>query len=162
MAQTETILSALGAHTLPAWEELPDFELYMDQVLSLAGRYLQKLPTGEARPLTSSMVNNYVKQKLMPPPVSKRYNRVHIADLLMVCTLKTVMPISSIQTLLAPLETEEMVRQFYTHFCRMYEQTGKELTSSLQQDQSRTEQILHAALLSQAEQSAALALLEQE
>ena len=56
-------LGELGQRRLPAWEELPDLALYMDQVLSLTARYL---PGGEGKALTSAMVNNYVKQKVLP------------------------------------------------------------------------------------------------
>lgn len=58
--------------TLPRWEELPDIELYMDQVISLVGKYLTPiLPKQEQALLTKSMVNNYVKLELIPAPVKK-------------------------------------------------------------------------------------------
>ena len=49
---------------LPRWEELPDFDLYMDQVISLIERYLNILDDGKERIITSAMINNYVKLKL--------------------------------------------------------------------------------------------------
>ena len=133
MQEFERIYEALGEHTLPRWEELPDFELYMDQVLSLVGRYLRKRPDSEERPLTSSMVNNYVKLKVLPPPVSKRYSRTHIARLLMICTLKSVIPISSIQKL---LPEEEQMEAFYDRFCALYGQTNRELAASVPAESS--------------------------
>lgn len=72
-------------HTLPAWDELPDFELYMDQVLSLTGRYLEGMPNSEDSKLTASMINNYVKVKIIPAPQGKRYSRRHVAYLLLLC-----------------------------------------------------------------------------
>jgi Domain of unknown function (DUF1836). len=58
--------------TLPRWKELPDIELYMDQVISLVGKYLTPiLPKQEQALLTKSMVNNYVKLELIPAPVKK-------------------------------------------------------------------------------------------
>lgn len=57
---------------LPRWEELPELELYMDQVITLVDRYLSPLMEDEKHQLLSSaMVNNYVKHKLVPPPVKK-------------------------------------------------------------------------------------------
>ena len=55
---------------LPRWHELPDIELYMDQVITLIEKYLSPLITLEKHTLlTSSMVNNYVKHGLIPAPV---------------------------------------------------------------------------------------------
>ena len=82
----------MADYRLPRWEELPDLELYMDQVLSLVERYLGDYPGFEERRLTASMVNNYVKMGVMPPPVKKRYSRVHLAYLLMICLLKAALP----------------------------------------------------------------------
>ncbi len=87
--------------TLPRWEELPDFGLYMDQVIVLIERAFDDLlPKGE---ITKSMVNNYVKVRLIPRPVGKKYEREHLAMLLMICILKqslTMEEIASILTLL--------------------------------------------------------------
>ena len=160
MEQLHQIYETLGAHTLPAWEELPDFELYMDQVLSLVGRYLWKLPDSGERPLTASMVNNYVKLKVLPPPVRKRYDRTHVARLLMICILKPVLPISDIQLLLEPLGEEEAVEAFYRRFCALYAQANGELVqAAAQTDAADADLILQAALRSQAQQNAALSLL---
>ena len=92
-------------HTLPAWDELPDFELYMDQVLSLTGRYLEGMPNSEDSKLTASMINNYVKVKIIPAPQGKRYSRRHVAYLLLLCILKPVLPIAAIQKLFAARTT---------------------------------------------------------
>ena len=66
---------------LPTWEELPDLELYMDQVVSLVIRYVNLQPHSALKDsiLTASAVNNYVRLKLIPPPVKKRYSRIHLA-----------------------------------------------------------------------------------
>lgn len=62
----------LESFRLPRWEELPDLELYMDQVITLIDRYLSPVIQGEKHPLlTSSMVNNYVKLGLIPAPTKK-------------------------------------------------------------------------------------------
>ena len=54
--------------TLPSWDALPEIELYMDQVVSIVERALAPLPDGEGKAVTPAMVNNYVKQKALPPP----------------------------------------------------------------------------------------------
>ena len=98
---------------LPRWEELPDFGLYMDQVIVLTENALRGvLPVGE---LTKSMVNNYVKVGLIPRPVGKKYDREHLAMLLMICILKQAMSMEEIATLMSML-CEENTRQGYEQF----------------------------------------------
>ena len=89
-------LEELGQRRLPAWEELPDLALYMDQVLSLTARYL---PGGADKALTAAMVNNYTKNGLLPRAVGKKYNREHLAYLTAICVLKRVMSARDIDLL---------------------------------------------------------------
>lgn len=63
----------ISQYHIPRWEELPDFDLYMDQVTSLIDRYLAPLSNQEDPLLTSAMVNNYVKFKLIDAPKKKVY-----------------------------------------------------------------------------------------
>ena len=66
---------------LPQWESIPDFGLYMDQVVLLLERYLSFIPPvneEKERIVTASAINNYVRLKLMPAPVKRKYYRVHI------------------------------------------------------------------------------------
>lgn len=79
---------------LPRWEELPDLDLYMDQVLKLTEKHLN--PIG-IKPVTSAMINNYVKLKLLPPPVGKKYTRLHVAFIFAIAILKDVFEISQIR-----------------------------------------------------------------
>lgn len=158
MTETEkSALEELGQHRLPAWEELPDLALYMDQVLSLTARYL---PGGEDKALTAAMVNNYVKQKVLPPPVSKRYGRSHLAALLMLCNLKSVMPLADIQRLFQSVGGEDGIQALYGEFCQVYSQANqlvaRQLTALTQEGRSR---FLFAALGARAAQDLAAALL---
>ena len=71
----------LNSFRLPQWNELPDMDLYMDQVVILLQRYLNFLPEDEHgnAAITASIINNYVRLKIMPPPIKKKYTRVHMA-----------------------------------------------------------------------------------
>ena len=111
----------LRTYTLPEWDNLPELELYMDQVVLLLSRYLTFFSQGEdEKIITPSIINNYVRMKVMPAPNKKRYGRIHIAYLLMICTLKQSLSIASIQKLL-PLELDEdQVRTLYTSFVEIY------------------------------------------
>lgn len=151
-------LEELSRRSLPQWEELPDLELYMDQVLSLVGRYL---PSGEDKGLTASMVNNYVKQKVLPPPVNKRYGRGHLAALLMLCTLKSVMPISAVQQLFESWGGADGLEQLYADFRQLYSQVNSAVAARLGQlpGEDARRVLLSSALASQAAQSLAMELL---
>ncbi len=70
------------AYRLPRWEELPAFDIYMDQMITLVKQYVKDLFDEDDVIITNSMINNYVKMGMIPKPVKKRYNRVHIAYLL--------------------------------------------------------------------------------
>lgn len=112
-------LEDLEKFDLPDWESLPELDLYMDQVILLLNRYLFPV-VGEEKYVTASIINNYVRMKVMPPPVKKRYARVHLAYLIIICTLKQSLSISCIQRMLPPEHGEEEVRTLYTDFVRKY------------------------------------------
>lgn len=83
---------------LPRWEELPNFDLYLDQVITLIESYLQPLfDEDNDTILTAAMINNYVKLKLIPKAEKKRYNRVHIAYLIAITILKQVLTITEVK-----------------------------------------------------------------
>ena len=70
-------------------EEIPDLEIYMDQLTTYLDKRLGFYNReGESPFVTRSMVNNYSKAKLLPPPAAKRYSRVHVMLLSLVCQLK--------------------------------------------------------------------------
>lgn len=104
---------------LPMWEELPDIELYMDQLVSLVQKYLSLFPEDAQNPVvTPSIINNYVRLKVMPAPQRKRYARRHVAYTVMICFLKQVMTLTEIQKVIPPDLPEERLRQLYNDFVR--------------------------------------------
>ena len=123
--QLKTWEERMLSFSLPAWEALPELELYMDQVILLLSRYLSfplSGESGEDKVITASIVNNYVRMKVMPPPVKKKYGRVHLAYLLVFCTLKQSLSIASIQRLLPMGIDEGEVERIYTNFVRQYQE----------------------------------------
>lgn len=151
----------LGERKLPRWEELPDLDLYMDQVLSLIHRYLGREGSPDGKVLTSSMVNNYVKMRLMPAPEKKKYSRVHLAYLIVICVLKTSLPMAAVRNLLQQAVTEREESVLYNEFCDLYEETGRRvLEERTEEDLSRSFVILRAALRAQTEQTLAWMLSE--
>ena len=117
--------SYLNDHALPRWEELPALDLYMDQVVSLINGYLGFLPkeVGMDAVVTAAAINNYVRKKIVPAPVKKRYSRIHLAYLLMICSLKQSVSISYIQQMIPLTLSEEQVRSVYDQFVEQHRRT---------------------------------------
>ena len=146
---------------LPRWEDIPDLDLYMDQVLNLTRRYLKSCPGSEDNCVTSSMVNNYVKAGLLPPPYRKRYTTEHVALLLMICILKNSLPIAMIKKIFDDrYARDERLADFYNGFCDKFEKISEATVSGHLSavNDSVTDIILSAALRAHAEQSLALNL----
>ena len=107
----------MESYRLPTWEELPDMELYMDQVILLVERYLDLIPHDEKNPVvTASAVNNYVRLKVMPAPVRKRYGRRHLACLIMIVALKQCLSLAEIQSILQGDDSDDTMRLIYNDF----------------------------------------------
>lgn len=151
------VCAQVAAQRLPRWEELPDFELYMDQVLSLMERYLGSYPGFDRKGLTASMVNNYVKLGVMPPPVKKKYTRIHLAHLIMICLLKPVLPIDLIKRLIQGSAGETDDRAGYDWFCGEFERSLQSAADDISGDAGAMK-LCRAALRAQAEQALALRL----
>ena len=120
----EKIGDKMRSFQLPRWNELPDFGLYLDQVLNWLAQRLDGYDISSEKMLTSSMVNNYVKMGAIPAPERKKYYRPHLALLIVICVLKPVIAISDIRDYLS---AELMVADgsaLYDGFCRMYETTS--------------------------------------
>lgn len=95
---------------LPEWDSIPDFGLYMDQVIVLLEQYLSFIPTpagAKEHIVTSATINNYVRLKIMPAPVKRKYHRVHIANLVMILTMKQSLSISDVQKVIPPMDSSE-------------------------------------------------------
>lgn len=99
------------------WDDIPDIELYMDQVLSYMTRQHAGLELDES--LTAAMVNNYMKKDLLPRAKGKKYDRQHIAYLTAICLLKQVLSVTETGELLGKQvedRSEESVKAFYEKY----------------------------------------------
>lgn len=154
------ICAQIKEHQLPLWQELPEFELYMDQVLSLIRRYLGGYPGFDEKGLTASMVNNYVKQGVLAPPRKKRYCREHLAQLLIICLLKTSMPIAAVRQLMEDDGAQDDLEGLYRRFCQIFGCVNQEVSDSYTEDKDKSaaDVICKAALRAQAEQALAIHL----
>ncbi|MBM6775032.1 DUF1836 domain-containing protein, partial [Olsenella profusa] len=96
-----TLAARLSAVHLSRIHELPRIELYLDQLLTLVSQELEFMAVPGETLVTGSMVNNYVKQGVIPAPRKKRYTRRHVASLVFVCALKRVFSIAQVTQLAA-------------------------------------------------------------
>ena len=82
-------------------DEMPRIELYLDQLISIVSMELAPLYEPQDKIVTGSMVNNYVKQHVLPAPTRKRYTSTHLASLMFVCCFKRVLTMAQVASLLA-------------------------------------------------------------
>ena len=110
-------LEEITKYELTAYENMPDIDLYMDQMITYLERILQPFALSTLdKQITSSMINNYVKGDCIPSPVSKRYNKEHIAQILEICLLKRANNISDIKQILQASYTEDKIGETYNEF----------------------------------------------
>ena len=125
----------LNNYKLPAWKELPDIGLYMDQVIALLGQYLDFIPVEDQKnkPVTPTTINNYVRLKVMPAPEKRKYYRIHIAYLIMILTLKMSLSIGEIQKLLPPDLDEAQMQAMYLSYSEKFRTISLQFCQQMQQ-----------------------------
>ena len=110
------------AFKMPRYNELPSIELYIDQVLSYIDSIFDPLEMQDIeKPLTASMVNNYVKQGAVPPTVKKRYSREHIAYLIIVRLAKQIFTIDEIIRMIQIQKSVYDIEIAYNYICEELE-----------------------------------------
>ena len=135
-----------------AWDQLPDFALYMDQVLSYMDRQVIRFDDDDG--LTAAMVNNYTKSGLVPRAEGKKYNREHLAYLTAICVLKQVMSTRDMDLLIREeLQGDRPVADGYAAFCASLDKalhlTAEEM-SQRTEDDDLADAAIHFALMSYA------------
>lgn len=127
---------------IPRWEELPNIELYVDQVICFLDNALSKYVSKEkeGHVITKSMINNYVKHEVIKPAINKKYNKEHIANLFVVCILKPLYSINDISTLVKASIKNIPAQTIYNNFCLNLENAisavfaGKENVTNNEED----------------------------
>ncbi|MDO5410883.1 MAG: DUF1836 domain-containing protein [Lachnospiraceae bacterium] len=88
-------------------EEIPSIDLYMDQVTTFMDEHLKTSKRFDTdKILTKTMINNYAKNNLLPPPVKKKYSKDHMILLIFIYYMKNIMSIGDIQELLNPISEQ--------------------------------------------------------
>ena len=108
-------LETASEYSIPDWSELPSIPLYMDQIIIFTGETLKLFERDEKQSLlTSSMINNYVKNGLVEHPVHKKYTKEHLSKLIMTGLLKQVLSIQDISVLFSGDENAEALYGDFT------------------------------------------------
>lgn len=104
-ALLKTILESLDRIDYVKSQDIPNIDLYMDQVTTFMDKKMKNTARypGEDKILTKTMINNYAKNRLLPPPVKKKYTREHMLLLIFIYYFKGILSIGDIQKLLEPL-----------------------------------------------------------
>lgn len=112
---------------LPRYREIPAIDLYMDQLLTYIEDSLRALVAPDEKLLTASMVNNYVKQRIVPAPKAKRYGVDHVATLMVICLMKRTFSMSDINSLLTVSAATHSLDRAYDFFCEAVEESLRTL-----------------------------------
>lgn len=161
MEELKQLKSRLETERPVSWMELPDIALYMDQVISYMQRQLISFEGGGQ--ITSAMVNNYIKDKLLPRADGKKYSREHLAGLTEICLLKQVLSVRDTGLLLQQEIDKENPEIFYSKFRDILDsaliKTAERIEPS-QETESLADMALQLAISSYCDKLASERLLE--
>ncbi|MCM1127318.1 MAG: DUF1836 domain-containing protein [Lachnospiraceae bacterium] len=134
-----SILASLGRIKHIELDDIPNIDLYMDQVTTFMERKLKNTTRypGEGKILTKTMINNYAKNDLLPPPVKKKYSKEHMILLIFIYYYKGILSINDIQTLLKPITEHYFQTSGELDLGAVYEEVFRleeEEVSSLKED----------------------------
>ena len=131
---------------IPTWEEIPNIDLYLDQVVTLLEEYLRPFSLEpEDKVITKTMINNYVKQNIISAPVNKKYNKEQVAMLFVICMLKQVYSINDISRLIKLSFKNNEPSIAYTKFANELRLAIKEIFEEKKREdkpKDRAEQII--------------------
>ena len=120
-------------------EDIPNIDLYMDQVLTFLNQELGTVrEVNEDKAMTKTMINNYTKNQILPPPEKKKYSREHMLNLIFIYYFKNFLGLKDIKSILDPINAkyygDSEGIDFFDIYCNMvgYEHTvAKEVTKDI-------------------------------
>lgn len=132
MEELKELKERLASERPQDWESFPDLGLYMDQIISYMPRQL--IHYGDREALTSAMVNNYIKDGMLPRAEGKRYYRPHLAYLTAICALKQVLSVKDATLLIGAGTVARDTEHLYDHFRRQLGTALSETADALDED----------------------------
>ena len=116
-------MKLIEQHRFPTYNEIPNVGLYLEQVSKYINEYIEPLMDTS---VTGSMISNYVKKKMIPNPVKKQYYRDHIAMLIIIAVLKSVVSLDKVGALVH-MERDDDMENSYTFFCESFSNALKKV-----------------------------------
>ncbi|OPX43757.1 hypothetical protein CLHUN_22370 [Ruminiclostridium hungatei] len=124
--------NALGQYATERWTQFPGIDLYMDQVVTYLEKLLKLFDTdASGKVITSSMVNNYVKEGYLKRPVNKKYDRVQLVTLYIMSMLKPILPIPLIAGSLSNLTHEQKYQSFFEELTKLQDEAFRNISDKL-------------------------------
>ncbi len=123
-------------------EEIPDIDLYLDQVITYLEKRLEFFQRDSRTPLiTGTMVNNYSKAGLTRPANRKRYDRAHVMALNIICQLKRMLSIQDMSKMSGAMEQPDRLRPVYQLFLDTQQQQFSDMPQLAEELIRRTEDV---------------------
>ena len=133
-----SILASISRIDYIKSEDIPNIDLYMDQVTSFMEKALKSTKRyPDDKILTKTMINNYAKNDLLPPPVKKKYSKEHLLVLSFIYYFKSLLSIGDIEKLLAPITEKYFQAEGNINITHIYDEVcafDKERATVLQND----------------------------
>lgn len=130
----ESILESLSNMEYIKSKEIPNIDLYMDQVLTFMNGHLENAKRYEDdKIMTKTMINNYAKNHLLPPPDKKKYSKEHMMVLMFIYYFKNILSIGDIQSILAPLTDRYFDKGKDLNLTKIYEEVFSLEKSQIEQ-----------------------------
>ncbi len=137
MRDLTELIERLSEERPADWKNLPDIELYRDQVLSYMKRQHSLQP--EEAQLTGAMINNYIKSGLLPRANTKKYTKDHLVYLTAICSLKQVLSVGATDELLKRQPNIADTQGFYEDYLDQMEKAFCETAQRLDESNSEEE-----------------------
>lgn len=118
-----SILSSISRIDYIRPNEIPNIDLYMDQVTTFMEEQLKRTKRYEEdKILTKTMINNYAKNNLLPPPVKKKYSKEHVLVMIFIYYFKNILSIKDIESVLTPITEKTFDKEESLDMTSVYEE----------------------------------------
>ncbi len=120
-------VTELENYRMPIWNDLPDIDLYMDQVITYLEKQLAIFSKNEDEKfVTPAMINNYVKNEIIPRPLNKKYTREHMAHLISVLNLKNILSLMDITRLISHEKIDKPINALFDQLNSIQDEAFKD------------------------------------
>ncbi len=144
-----SILDSLSRIDYIHASDIPNIDLYMDQVTTFMDEQLSSTKRYEQdKILTKTMINNYAKNNLLPPPLKKKYSKEHVLFLIFIYYFKNILSIKDIETLLRPLAEKYFQKEGAPDLSSIYEEVCSMEKSQVEPLQEEMKEIYDRAMAS--------------